>query len=130
MKLLQEFRIERDRFTGRGEHSLQGEEEQHAGQDPRKEKGLGHPLLHHQVSNRTILLGNLDKLPTRTASRILSGGKFLGAVCQDPNHKYSKKILQDHNYYLLMGACSCGLKLMEKITHFGCKLNNDYSAAL
>ncbi len=43
---LQELWDERDGLPGRGEHALQGEEEQHAGQDTRQEEGLGVPLLH------------------------------------------------------------------------------------
>jgi len=43
--LVQEFWDERDGLAGRDEHSLQGEEEQHAGQDTRQEEGLGVPAL-------------------------------------------------------------------------------------
>ncbi len=38
---LQELWDERDGLLGRGEHALQREEEQHAGQDTRQEEGLG-----------------------------------------------------------------------------------------
>ena len=37
---VQELRDDGDRLPGRGEHSLQGEEEQHARQDTRQKEGL------------------------------------------------------------------------------------------
>jgi hypothetical protein len=53
---LQELWDERDGLLGRGEHALQGEEEQHARQDTRQEEGLDQGLhsytLQHCILNR------------------------------------------------------------------------------
>jgi hypothetical protein len=54
---LQELWDERDGLLGRGEHALQREEEQHAGQDTRQEEGLGVQLLRHILHPTSVYSG-------------------------------------------------------------------------
>ena len=98
---VQELRDDGDRLPGRGEHSLQGEEEQHARQDTRQKEGL------EREREILIIITTILQILLTNITTILVGGDLTGCFYYDIMYKFSVYTLYHVSHYQFIKHYKC-----------------------